>query len=116
MRAGLLSEPQVIRRINEQFVSTAIIIDDAEELAKSGDPLAETAAEHWEFPLDMMFLSPEGALINKLNSFRDLRDAHPEVGHPPEGRGRAPSHLEVLMNHLDTHFPHDDGGSQTPSK
>lgn len=104
MRAGLLSHPQVIRRINRQFVPTWIIVDDAQKLAGGGNSLARTVAGRWEFPLDVMFLSSEGEFINKLNSFEDLRAAHHDVGHPPQGRGRSRSHFEVFMTHVDWYF------------
>jgi hypothetical protein len=104
LRAGLLSQPAVKQRINDTFVSTWILIDDAEELATGGDVFASTLAENWEYPLDLMFLSTDGELITKLNSFRDLRSAHHDVGHPPEGRGRNLPHVEVFNRLLDKHF------------
>lgn len=107
MRAGLLSEPEVIKRINDTFVSTWILIDDAQKLAQNGNAFAETLASHWEFPMDLMFLSPEGKLIAKLNSFKDLSAAHSDVGHPPEGRGRDRPHLEVFNGVIEKHFGKD---------
>jgi hypothetical protein len=104
LRAGLLSEPEVIELINQKFVATWIIVDHAERLAKQGNALARTAAANWQFPLDIMFVSAEGRLLNKLNSFQDLRDAHPEVGHPPEGRGRSKPHLVTFLQHVRKHF------------
>ena len=105
MRAGLLSEPAIIRRINDTFVSTWMLIDDAERLGDEGDSFANTLALHWEYPLDLMFLDADGKLIAKLNSFKDLRAAHADVGHPPEGRGRNAPHIQVLTQSLDKHFP-----------
>ncbi len=110
MRAGLLSDGKVIRQINETFVPTWVIIDDAKKFVLEGDPLAKTVMANWEYPLDFMFFSPDGQLINKLNSFAHLRDAHPEVGHPPDGRGRAASHHKVFLNHIQKHF-----GGTTPA-
>jgi hypothetical protein len=91
----------VIERINQEFVATWIIVDDAEKLAAAGDPLAKTLAANWEYPLDLMFVAPDGRLISKLNSFADLRGVHPDVGHPPESRGQAPPHVDVFMKHVD---------------
>ena len=104
MRAGLLSETDVIGRINATFVSTWILIDDAQRLAGEGDAVATTLAGNWEYPLDLMFLSSDGKFITKLNSFKDLRDAHSDVGHPPDGRGRDQDHVDVFNDLLDAHF------------
>lgn len=104
MRAGLLSETQIIDLVNKKFVATWIIVDDAERLSRQGNEFAKTLYSNWEFPLDIMFLSADGALITKLNSFKDLRDAHPDVGHPPEGRGRSAPHLETFLRLVQTHF------------
>ena len=91
----------MIQRLNDDFVCTWTIIDDAQQAAKQGDALAKTLAQNWKFPLDFVFLNSDGRLINKLNSFQDLKSAHPDVGHPPEGRGRSASHFEVFHKHLD---------------
>lgn len=105
MRAGLLSEPTVIQCVNETFVATWILVDDARERARAGDEFARTLAVNWEFPLDLMFFNPDGRYVNKLNSFRDLRSAHDDVGHPPDGRGRDAPHEQVFLQHVDTYFP-----------
>jgi|GEM_PF-2367877 hypothetical protein len=55
--------------------------------------------------MDLMFLTPQGRFLNKLNSFKHLRSAHEDVGHPPEGRGKAPEHVQVFMQHVQKHFP-----------
>ena len=91
----------MIERINRDFVATWILIDDAQKRAAEGDPLASTLSSRWEYPLDLMFLSANGRFLSKLNSFHDLRDAHPDVWHPPEGRGRALPHLDVFLKHID---------------
>ena len=97
----------MIERVNEEFVSTWILIDEAKRLAKQGDQLAKTLASQWEYPMDLMFLNANGQLISKLNSFQDLKAAHPDVGHPPAGRGKTRPHLTVFLEHLDKHFPKD---------
>jgi hypothetical protein len=104
LRAGLLSNPAVIELVNRKFVATWIIVDEAEKLARRGNRLARTASLGWEFPLDIMFLTHDGELLNKLNSFSDLRDAHPDVGHPPEGRGKSAPHLTTFLGHVKEHF------------
>ena len=101
MRSGLLSNPLVIERVNHEFVCTWVVIDEARQLARSEIPLARTLAKNWEYPLDLMFLTSEGRFLSKLNSFRDLRNAHPDVGHPPEGRGSSRPHYEVFMERVD---------------
>ena len=105
MRAGLLSLPQVIDEVNEKFVSTWIIIDDVTKLAESGDPLAKTLAVAWEYPITMMFLTPEGKVVSTLNSFKDFKDVHPDTAAPP-GKFKLPddvarkSHLDVFFDHI----------------
>ena len=107
MRAGLLSDAAIIRRINDTFISTWILIDRAEQLADQGNSFANTLATNWEYPMDLMFLSPEGRMITKLNSFKHLRNAHSDVGHPPEGRSRDLPHIEVFLRTLEKHFGGD---------
>ena len=72
MRAGLLSDPEVIRRLNENFVCTTVVIDDAKKLAEAGDELARQLQAQWTYPLEMMFLRTDGSLVFKLNSFKDF--------------------------------------------
>lgn len=94
----------MIELVNRKFVCTWIIVDEAAKLAAEGNALGKVCHENWEFPLDLMFLSPDGTLLSKLNSFNDLRGAHPDVGHPPEERGKDPAHIEVFLNHVEKHF------------
>ena len=79
-------------------------MDDAQKLASAGNSFASVLANNWEYPLDLMFLSPDGTLITKLNSFQHLRSAHAGVGHPPEERGKDPPHVLVFNRVLNTHF------------
>ena len=108
MRAGLLSDPDVIERINRTFVSTTAIIDDVTRLADKGDPLARQLAAQWEYPVELVFLSPSGAVISRLNSYRDFPRVHPDVAMPPQkahvAGGDDPSHQEVFLKHLAEHF------------
>lgn len=109
MRAGLLSDPEVIRRLNDQFVCTTVLIDDARKLADKGDGLAKRLAAEWTYPLEMMFLRPDGTLVFKLNSFKDFPGVHPDVAAPP-GKERVVlpderSHIEGFLKQLDDHFP-----------
>jgi len=108
LRAGLLSDPEVIGRLNQDFVCTTIVIDDAKRRAGEGDELAKHLAAHWTYPLDMMFLRPDGSLIFKLNSFQDFPGVHPDVAAPP-GKERVVvtddrAHVEMFLKHLDEHF------------
>ncbi len=105
MRAGLLSHPDVIALVNQSFVPTWILVDDAKRRAAKGDALARALAAYWEFPLDVMFLDATGRFVNKLNSFEHLRGAHSDVGHPLEGRGKDLPHLQVFLQHVERHFP-----------
>ena len=95
----------MIDEINDKFVPTWIIIDDANKLAERGDPLAKTLASNWEYPVDMMFMTSEGKVVSKLNSFKDFKDVHPDVAAPPgkyklsDGETKR-SHVEVFLNHV----------------
>lgn len=80
-------------------------MDDAKKRGLQGDEFARTLATKWEFPLDLMFFNPDGRFVNKLNSFRDLRAAHENVGHPPDGRGTAAPHVQVFLQHVQDNFP-----------
>ena len=108
MRAGLLSDPEVIRRLNESFVCTTIVIDDAKKRAEGGDALAKQLAGQWSYPLEMMFLKTDGTLISKLNSFKDFPGVHPDVAAPPDkNRVESPNgraHTDAFLKHLAEHF------------
>ena len=83
MRAGLLSNPQIIKLINERFVTTWIVKDELETLAKAGNKLAQTLDAELEYPImDLMFLAPDGRYVNKLNAYQDFLDVHPDVSVP----------------------------------
>lgn len=106
MRAGLLSNPRVIETLNRGFVSTWIIIDDI--MKKLGDEehdLATMLIDQHQYPLDLVFLSPEGKLITRLTSFEDLGDAHAAVGHPQ--RERQESHVDVFLDTVAKYFGED---------
>ena len=103
MRAGLLSNPQVIEIINEKFVSTWIIIDDVmKKLGEKEPVLATMLLEQHQYPLDFVFLSPKGKMITRLTSFEDLRGADSAVGHPR--RERHESHVDVFLETVAKNF------------
>lgn len=109
MRAGLLSDPEVISRLNANFVCTTVIINDVKQRAAAGDELAKQLQAHWTYPLEMMFLRPDGGLISKLNSFKDFPGVHADVAAPP-GKPRVEvanerAHAEAFLKHLAEHFP-----------
>ena len=114
MRAGLLSDPEVIRRLNKDFVSTSVIIDDVQKRAESGDELAKQLVDHWQYPVEMMFLAPSSSssgacrMVSKLNSFEDFPGVHRDVVSPPKKqhveRGDANSHRDIFLKHLALHF------------
>jgi hypothetical protein len=114
LRAGLLSDPEVISRLNKDFVCTSVIIDDVQKQAQSGDALAKQLADWWEYPVEMMFLSPSSAspaactLVSKLNSFKDFPGVHRDVVAPPKtqhvGREDDRSHRDIFLKHLAVHF------------
>jgi len=109
LRAGLLSDPEVIRRLNERFVCTTVVIDDVKKRAESGDELAKHLQAHWSYPLQMMFLNMDGRLITKLNSFKDFHGVHPDVAAPPQQKRLEVAndrvHVDAFLKHLAEHFP-----------
>lgn len=97
----------MIRCINDRFVSTWILKDDLRRLANEGNKFAQEIAIDFEHPLDLMFLTPEGRLISKLNSFHDFPEVHPDVTKPPfkrRGVNQNQSHVEVFLQHMAVHF------------
>jgi len=106
MRAGLLSDNLVIRRLNDGFVCTATIIDDVNERAERGDELAKQLAANWEYPIEMIFLRPDGKLESKLNSYKDFPGAHPDVVAPGEQFPLLDErvHVDAFVRHLARHF------------
>jgi hypothetical protein len=97
LRAGLLSDNNVIRLVNENFVCTWALIDDLHSHVGKGIRLANVLARNWEYPLDIMFLKPDGELADKLNSFRDFPNAHIDVGHPGAHVPDGPSHSDIFL-------------------
>jgi len=107
LRAGLLSKPAVIQQINDRFVSTWILKEDMKRLADAGDDLAKVLAANFEHPLDLMFLTSEGKLISRLNSFHDFPMVHPDVTMPPfKRRGNKPKlpHVDIFFEHIVENF------------
>ena len=108
MRAGLLSEREVISRLNTGFVCTTILIDDLETRAAAGDALAKQLAGEWEYPVEMMFVTPACKVVSKLNSFKDFPGMHPDVSAPPGHRHREMQdenlHANIFLAHLAKHF------------
>ena len=108
MRAGLLSDPEVIHRLNNHFICTSTIIDDVQKRAAQGDELAKLLAAQWEYPVEMMFLTPTGSVVSKLNSYRDFPGVHPDVVSPPKKqnvqREDEHSHTDIFLKHVSMHF------------
>jgi hypothetical protein len=98
LRAGLLSDPTVIAELNNKFVCTSIIIDDLEKQAAAGDELAKQLVGEWEYPVEMMFLTPACKVVSKMNSFKDFVGMHPDVAAPP---GRQHHGLPDEQSHTD---------------
>jgi len=89
--------------VNQHFVCAWVLVDDLKQHA-GDDPFAKRLLSNWEYPLDLMFLSAEGEFVAKLNSFRDLPNAHPNVGHHGDPFAReGPSHTEIFSWHA-RHF------------
>jgi hypothetical protein len=106
MRAGLLSEPQVIQTINDRFVSTTFTYDDVKKRAKTTDELAGAVAAQFLGPVELLFFSPEGRFITKLTSVQDFTDIHPDTDIRPGQRyNRSPErNVRVFLKHVDAYF------------
>jgi hypothetical protein len=108
LRAGLLSDKEVIARLNKGFICTNILIDDLEKRAATGEALAKLLASEWEYPVEMMFVTPALKTVSKLNSFEDFPGMHPDVSAPPGHKHRTMDgehfHAEVFLKHLASHF------------
>ena len=81
-------------------------------LAKKGDKLAQQLDGNFEHAImDLMFLSPGGRFVSKLNSFHDFPEVHPDVSHPrilPKcGHKRQQSNADVFLEHVKAHFGGD---------
>lgn len=109
MRAGLLSQPEVIQRINQQFVSTTLSYPVLKKYADSGHAIAREVLLHWNIPLVLVFLTPEGQFITKLSSLAELTEVHPDTTkrteatqyHNPESEV---NNTRVFLKHLDKCF------------
>lgn len=98
MRAGLLSDPQVIQLLDEHFVCSWVVHHEISDPAWSGLPITRTILEHHEYPFDFMFWAPDGTYLGLVTSFRHLRSAHPDVAHPQRG---GPDHKAVLLEAIE---------------
>ncbi len=89
-------------------MTTWIVKDDLEVLAKKGDKLARQLDAQLSYPImDLMFLNPEGKYVNKLNAYQDFLDVHPDVSVPhstKKRRERVQSDVDVFLEHVATHF------------
>jgi hypothetical protein len=74
LRAGLFSQPDVIREINRRFVSTAVTLDEENKLATLGDPVSKAFVSNWRGSVAMVFLTAKGRFISKLDSYKDFDD------------------------------------------
>jgi hypothetical protein len=76
--------------------------------AESGDPLAQLLACQWQYPLEMIFATPAGRLISKLNSYEDFPGTHPDVVAPPQKKHfqikHERAHTDVFLKHVADHF------------
>ena len=109
MRAGLLSQPEVIQRVNRQFVSTTLSYPDLKKRGDAGDALAKEVLGHWQIPLVLVFLTPEGRFMNKLSSLDELNEVHPDTTKRNEAPQRHSLESEthntsVFLKHLTKYF------------
>ncbi len=89
-------------------MNTSIIIDDLEQCAAKGDDLAKLLVAEWVYPVEMMFLTADGKLVSKLNSYKDFPGMHRDVSAPPErkhwARQDEQTHSDRFLKHLALHF------------
>lgn len=106
MRAGLLSQPEVIETVNERFVSTTISLADLMELAKADDVLANVVAFNFTNPVTVMFLSEKGRFISKLTVLDELNDVHPDTTFRPGQRQNASPdrNTQAFLRHVNQYF------------
>jgi hypothetical protein len=110
LRAGLLSQPDVIQRLNQGFVSTTLSYDELFKRAKSGDALAQTVLRQYEMPLVLVFLTADGKFATRLSSLSELNEVHPDTSRRPESPqyqsvDSAVHNARVFLNHIAKHFP-----------
>jgi hypothetical protein len=110
LRAGLLSQPQVIQRINQQFVCATLSYFELMDHAEAGSALAREVLKHWQTPLVLVFLSPDGRFVSKLSSLKELNEVHPDTSRRPEAPQQSSvnsdvDNARVFLRHLDEHFP-----------
>ena len=65
---GPLSNPEVIKTLNENFVNTCVLLRDLSEWIESSDTarvhlFAKTLKDHFVYPVDIQVLSPEAEVI-----------------------------------------------------
>lgn len=84
------------------------MVDDLQTVADQDQVFAKTLQSQWEYPLDLMFLTTEGDFVSKLNSFRDLPQAHPDVGYhgDPFVRFGNSTHADVFLKHAQSFVDH----------
>ena len=93
----------MIDTLNAKFINTWVIIEDIRPRLGAEHPeLADLLILQHEYPLDFVFLSPEGKLVTRLTSFKDMPGAHPAVGHPR--RDRKEAHVEIFLQTITAHF------------
>lgn len=95
----------MIHRLNESFICTWILIDEAQELAANGDAFAKTLADNWGYPLDLMFLDANGRFIEKLNAFDHLSTTHDSHLHKPNSSSKSGPNLDPFLQVLRNYVP-----------
>jgi hypothetical protein len=100
----------VIQRINEQFISVTVPAQQLKRLADSGNEIARAAFRHWQRPLILVFLSPEGQFVTKLSSLTELNEVHPDTSRRLEAPQVSSfnsdvNNAHVFLKHLNQYFP-----------
>jgi len=80
-------------------------------MAAKGDKLAKQLATQYEYPVEMIFLTPTGATVSKLNSHEDFPGRHPDVVSLPRKQllpaEKKRSHTDIFLKHIALHFELD---------
>ena len=100
MRAGLLSSPEVIKKLKSDYICTWTLPEDVKEMAIDHErsdlkQLATTLILTFRPLVEMMVLSPEGVLVSHKSMNEDIMDNFANVFPPDEAA------LEFFLDYLE---------------
>jgi hypothetical protein len=77
LRAGPLSSPKILERLERDFVVTWVLHPDLVELGESDAewaPIAMDLAEAYRYPVDSFVLSSQGEILADVEANEDLSE------------------------------------------